>query len=114
VARDKGDESSKRRWGRGGKPEEGPSEEELGWLADLRGGGREERAPFGDEPTGGMARPGRRGRDVPPPPVSPAPAGPASPPPSRDFGAHRPPRLHRHPRSHRLPRLPPDRPGLGR
>ena len=39
MARDDGDKSGKRRWGRGGKPEEGPSDEELGWLADLRGSG---------------------------------------------------------------------------
>ena len=34
---DEQDKSGKRRWGRGGKPEEGPSDEDLGWLADLRG-----------------------------------------------------------------------------
>src|ERR1700704_5324015 len=49
------DKSSKRRWGRGGRPEEGPSEEEMGWLADLRDA-RDERAPL-EEPTGR----GRRG-----------------------------------------------------
>ena len=60
MARDDDGDKSRRRWGRGGKPEEGPSEEELGWLADLRGSGREERTPFSDdEPTGR----GRRGAD---------------------------------------------------
>ncbi|MDT5024604.1 MAG: hypothetical protein QOE61_1030, partial [Micromonosporaceae bacterium] len=53
------DKSSKRRWGRGGRPEEGPSDEEMGWLADLRDA-RDERAPL-EEPTGR----GRRGA-VPP------------------------------------------------
>ena len=56
MARDEGEKPSKRRWGRG-RDEEGPSEEDLGWLADLRGGApRDDR---GDEPTGGYGR-GRR------------------------------------------------------
>ena len=72
MARDSGsDKPSKRRWGKGGKPEEGPSEEELDWLADLRGA-RDERAvrprqqrpprlwPRSAEPTTPVARSGQR------------------------------------------------------
>ena len=47
MARDRGEDPGKRRWGRG-KPEEGPSDEDLGWLADLRGGPGDR--ALGDEP----------------------------------------------------------------
>lgn len=71
MARD-GDKSSKRRWGRGGKPEEGPTDEELGWLADLREA-RESTGPFG------------AARDPGPPPAPPgAPASAPGPPPGAE------------------------------
>jgi hypothetical protein len=79
VARDSGsdEKSSKKRWGRG-KSEEGPSDEDLGWLADLRGA-RDTRAPLGlDEPTGPVGRRGRRGATAEPP--APPPPPPAAPP----------------------------------
>ncbi|MBX6721887.1 MAG: hypothetical protein IRY92_01415, partial [Dactylosporangium sp.] len=72
MARDKGDDSDKRRKGRG-KGEDGPTDEELDWLADLRGdrdsqfGSRGRRTLRSEEPpTGAVAR---------------GPAGPPSPAP---------------------------------
>ncbi len=58
------DKSGKRRWGRSGRAEEGPSEDELGWLADLRGSGsRQDRGPVpADEASSGFPGRARRGR----------------------------------------------------
>ena len=60
-----GDDPDKRRRGRG-KSEEGPSDEELGWLADLRGGKGDRSDPFAgggrrsqrpdEPPTGSVSR----------------------------------------------------------
>ena len=77
MARDDERTSPARRWGRGGKPEEGPSEDELGWLADLRGA-RDTRAPLDDDPLTGPGTPRRRRPSR--PAGDPAPGSPLPPP----------------------------------
>lgn len=96
MARDKGDDSDKRRRGRG-KGEEGPTDEDLDWLADLRGdrdrsdpfGGRVRRTLRVEEPPTGAGSRGPAGPATPAPGSGPAarptrrmpgtPAGPGSP-----------------------------------
>jgi hypothetical protein len=92
VARDNEPDRPRRRWGRG-REEEGPSDDELGWLADLRGSGqRDSRSQPPEAPSGGFGR----GRRAEPPtgsmPTGGIPAGPmptgSMPAPSAGRGRH--------------------------